>query len=203
MRSRTAHAAILFCLALSLAGCSTTNKSSGKSWWQSLSFKSKNKDTSLATNNAPGAPTFGSTASPTVTMPQAGYAATAAPYGAGAAQYPVTPYPPTTVPGAATAYTANAAPAGGFMPPADPYATAANPYAAANNAYGAQQASANPYAAATAAPQATGYAQQANPYAAPATQPRQQAPAYTAAQPYNAYPASGPADSGTSPYSYR
>jgi hypothetical protein len=199
MRSRTAHAAILFCLALSLAGCSTTSKSSGKSWWQSLSFKSKSKDSSLASNNAPAAPTFGSTTSPTVTMPQAGYAANTAPYGA--TQYPVTPYPPTTVPGAAEAYTANAAPAGGYMPPADPYATAANPYATASNAYGAQQASADPYAAATAAPQATAYTQQVNPYAAPATQP--QVPAYTAAQQYNPYPASGPAEAGASPYSYR
>ncbi len=202
MRSRTAHAAILCCLALSLAGCSTTSKSGGKSWWQSLSFKSKSKDSSLASNNAPAAPTFGATASPTVTMPQAGYAANTSPYGA--TQYPVTPYPPTTVPGAAGAYTANAAPAGGYMPPADPYgaaATAANPYAAANNGYATQQASANPYAAANAAPQTTGYAQQPNPYATP-TSP-QQPPAYTAAQQYNSYPASGPAEAGASPYSYR
>ncbi len=189
MRYCTAPAAILCCLAIGLAGCSTTSKnSSGKSWWQSLSFKSK-KSENLASSNAPSAPTFGSTASPTVTMPQTGYASTAATYGA--TQYPVTPYPPTTVPGAG-AYAANTAGAGGYMPPSDPYATAAN-------AYGAQQAAANPYVAANTAPQATAYTQQANPYAAPAVQP---APTYTAAEQYNAYQGA-PAAAGTTPYSYR
>ncbi|MEX2114345.1 MAG: hypothetical protein WD845_14220 [Pirellulales bacterium] len=190
MRSRTAHAAILFCLALGLAGCSTTNKSSGKSWWQSLSFKSKSKTESLASSNAPAAPSFGSTASPTVSMPPAGYAGSAAP--AGATQYPVTPYPPTTVPAAQGAYAANTAPAGGYMPPSDPYATAAA-------GYGAPQGAANPYLAANAAPQTTAYAQQANPYATPAAQ---QAPAYTASEQYNAYQAA-PAAPGTTPYTYR
>ena len=189
MRYCTAPAAILCCLAIGLAGCSTTSKSSsGKSWWQSLSFKSK-KSENLASSNAPSAPTFGSTASPTVTMPQTGYASSAAPYGA--AQYPVTPYPPTTVPGAG-AYAANTAGAGGYMPPSDPYATAAS-------AYGAQQATANPYVAANTAPQATAYTQQANPYAAQAVQP---APTYTAAEQYNAYQGA-PAAAGTTPYSYR
>jgi hypothetical protein len=187
MRSRTACAAILCCLAIGLTGCSTTSaaKSSGeKHWWQSLSFKSK-KSENVASNNAPAAPTFGSTASPTVTMP-ASYANAGSPYGA--TQYPVTPYPPTTVPGG---YAANAAPAGGYMPPSDPYATAAT-------AYGAPQAS-NPYVAANAAPQATAPTQQANPYAAPATQA---APAYSTADQYNAYQGA-PAAAGTTPYSYR
>ena len=189
MRFATAPAVGLICLSLGLAGCSTTSSSTTKtSWWP---FGSKNKASSssgLASGNAPSAPSFGTTASPAVSMPGSGYAATTPNYGS--TQYPVTPYPPSTVPGAA-AYTANAA-SGGYMPPSDPYgsAAAANPYAAqaqAANPYAAQAQAANPYAA---------QAQPANPYAAQA----QPANPYVAANPYAATPASANAYPQANPY---
>ena len=202
MRSSTAHGALLLCLAIGLAGCSTT-KSSGtasRSWWP---FASKSKNNSQSTSmlgSALTAPGFDASAgaSPTVNMPGSGYGA--APYGNGT-QYPVTPYPNTNyaAPGAAPAYTADAS--NGYMPPsasaapANPYAAVAppaNPYAAAAppaNAYPATSAApAQPYA--PAAPQASQY-----------SPPGGQAPAYTANGQYGASPyPGGPTNGADSPY---
>lgn len=184
MRLRIANSAMLVCLALGLAGCSTTRGTSAKSsWWPPISLKSKKSaDSQALSRNAPQAPAFATTAQvqpPSVSMPGA-----APNYGG--TQYPVTPYPPTAAP----AYTA-AAPqgaSGGYMPATNPYAAPAG-----SNPYAAPAAAADPYA-------------QANPYAqtgAYSPAPNQDA-AYTAgAQPYGAssYPPA-PAGGAESPYSY-
>jgi hypothetical protein len=186
MRSRTARLAISVCLAIGLAGCSTTKSAGTKSsWWPPISFKSKKSAdmSSALSSNAPSAPSVGGVPSASSATTNGGYAASAPGY-YGGTQYPVTPYPAPTAPGYSAGAAAPASSA--YMPPTNPYAaTAANPYG--------QGAAANPYAS---APPADPYGQPAN-YAAP----QNQAPAYTANGQYGAAPYPGaPAGGAESSY---